>query len=89
MQRIADALPYSDFMTVGLLLSHAIHGRPPRQAGRPTACRRTIGSTFRSRTCVSGGFRYSIIGVLASSLIPPRSGSDWSTSAEKVMIYGP
>ncbi len=50
VERIAGQLPYRDFMTVGLLLRRMTSSTDRRDPGRPTACRRTIGSTFRSRT---------------------------------------
>ena len=45
--RIAAPLPYRDFMTAGLLVRRMRGGR---RDALPTACRRTTGSTSRSRT---------------------------------------
>jgi len=51
IRRIADRLPYRDFMTAGLLLRRMNSSSPGRRnADGPMVCRRTIGSTSRSRT---------------------------------------
>ncbi len=50
-RRIAERLPYRDFMTVGLLLRRMNSGSTTGGDRRsPTACRRTIGFTSKSRT---------------------------------------